>query len=302
MLNKLVYLVLGLVLGVMFIPYSSLRQRGNQTPLAQILGTKTELHLVEAATPEIASNLEPPVLSLRAAFAFDVATGAILYTKDFDASLPVASLTKLLTALVVLEHAALPEIVTVRTQETEIIGNKMGLVAAEQITVENLLKGLLISSSNDAALTLANYISGSEEEFVKLMNEKAQALGLANSYFADAAGLDSLSGYSTAQDLAKLVKIVIQQPFLNEVMATAQTEVASVDGRVVHPLVTTNKLMLEDESIVGIKTGYTSEAKGNLILRSIDGSRDVITIVLGSESREADSGKLLHWLFAVYRW
>jgi D-alanyl-D-alanine carboxypeptidase len=178
----------------------------------------------------------------------------------------------------------------------------MGLVPGEKIKVADLLSGMLIPSSNDAALTLADYVAGTPEKFVELMNHKTKQLNLASTNFNNPVGWDSEENYSTALDLSKVVVEFLKRPGLSNIVKTKEVDVSSVDGKFVHQLRSTNKLLMEDPSVTGIKTGFTSQAKGSLILRARRGNGEIVTIVLGSDNREEDSRKLLEWIFQAYRW
>lgn len=246
--------------------------------------------------------METPQLSARAALSFDLNSGAILYTKNFDQELPVASLTKLVTALVVVDKLSFNDEVVVERADTLVVGSNMGLVPGERIKVIDLLHGMLISSSNDAAMALSRQVAGSAEEFVVLMNQKITALGLSSSHFSNPVGLDSADNYSTTFDLGRIVGEFVSKPELARVVQLRQLEVASVDDKFRHVLTSTNELLIEDASIMGIKTGYTDEAKGNLVIRKKQGEADVVTIILGSDDREEDTRKLLAWVFGSYRW
>ncbi|MBI4363323.1 MAG: D-alanyl-D-alanine carboxypeptidase [Candidatus Doudnabacteria bacterium] len=262
---------------------------------------KSELPHIKAA-PELASAVPPPALLAKSAFALDPASSTILFTHNFDQELPIASLTKLMTAIVVVESVDLNSAVTVKKSATGVIGNSMGLVAGEKIRVADLLSGMLISSSNDAALTLADFVAGDSEKFVNLMNDRASKLNLAQTRFANPVGYDSQDNYSSTRDLSLLVLEFMKHSALNEIAETREKVVFSIDGKRQHKLTTTNKLLLADTRVVGIKTGFTSQAQGSLIIRAKDGHRDVVTIVLDSPNREGDSAALLKWIFDVYKW
>lgn len=255
-----------------------------------------------AATPEVSANIPLPELSARSVLAFDNATLSILYSSNFDEKLPIASLTKIITALVIADSNKLNRIITVKESDIRVIGANMGLFDSERIMAEDLLKAMLVASSNDAAQVLASYYGGSHEQFVRLMNDKAKELGMINSNFSNPTGLDDEKNYSTAQDLFKAVSAFMANQVLSEMVKTKEAEIIPIGSAYSHKIKTTNKLMLEDETIIGIKTGYTDQAKGNLIIRSKKGNADVITIVLGSENREEDTKKLLDWIYKVYHW
>ena len=299
MLKNVIVAVTGLIFLSVLIPNAS-KDSNNK---AQVLGTGTETPalLRLQASPEIADHVLPPTLTAKAALAVDLNSEALLYTFNFDEKLPIASLTKLMTALVAMEKLKLADEVTVQREDTFVVGSSMGLVPDEKILVHDLLKGLLISSSNDAAKALAT-AAGGEKVFVGHMNEYAKKLNLYSTRFTNPVGYDHEDNYSTANDLIKIVKEFLNYPTLSEIVQTREERITSVDKIHTHKLRSTNKLLLEDQKIVGIKTGFTSVAQGNLIIRAKEDGKDVVTVVLGSANREEDSRKLLEWLFQVYRW
>jgi len=225
-----------------------------------------------------------------------------LYSRNLDEKLPIASLTKLITALVAIKFSNLDSVVLVKKSDLQVVGASSGLVEGEKITVKDLLQAMLISSSNDATLALANYIGGSEEKFVAMMNQEVKNLGLIDTHFSNPVGWDIDENFSNALDLAKIVEEFVKNPILSEIVKTKEIEIYSQDKKYVHKLTTTNRLLLEDINVVGIKTGFTTKALGNLIIRDQKNQQDIITIVLGSENREEDTTKLLEWLFKVYKW
>ncbi len=268
----------------------------------QVLGTHTVAVSDVNAAPELAAIADNPVLTARAALAYDYSSGSILYTLNFDQELPVASLTKLVSALVIVDSGKLDEVVTVQEDDIKIIGANTGLVIGEKILASNLLKAMLIASHNDSTRTLARVAGGTRENFVKLMHEKALNLGMYSTNFKNPIGLDEPGHYSTAHDLTLALHEFLSNPLLAKIVSTKETEITSIDGIFKHKIKTTNKLLLEDPTVVGVKTGYTDEAKGNLVIRSVDGNSDIVTIVLGSDDREGDTRKILDWTRTVYRW
>jgi serine-type D-Ala-D-Ala carboxypeptidase (penicillin-binding protein 5/6) len=253
-----------------------------------------------ASAPEFTGLNLPPQITASSAMVFDAKSGVILFTHNFDEPVSIASLTKIMTALVANEHLRPKDMVVVEPSDIKIVGNNMGLKAGETISVENLTRGLLILSGNDAAKTLARAAGGSEEEFVKKMNEKAAGLGMAQTSFSNPVGLDSSRNYSTASDLSILVKEFLKHKNLANAVGIKETTVTSKDGKITHKLTSTNKLLWENEKFTGIKTGFTSLAKGSLITKMDDRGREIITIVLGSDNRESDTKTLIEWVFSTY--
>lgn len=300
MINKIIYTILGIILAWVFLP-SPVRDLTNHSVVSGASTEQINLPPPNAA-PEIASTLPVPQLSAKSVLALDLNSGTILYSKNLDEQLPIASLTKLMTALVVMKNKNLTDTIIVGKRDQGVIGNNAGLVAGEILTVDSLLHALLISSSNDAAVTLADGIVEDQTKFADLMNAQAKSMGLNNTHFANPVGWDSDENYSTTLDLVKIVKEFLKNESLKKIVQIKQMNISSVDGKRIHELLTTNKLLLENPEVVGIKTGFTSKAFGNLIILTNHQSSQVLTIVLGSENREQDTRELLDWLFQVYRW
>ena len=195
----------------------------------------------------------PPVQA-RACIVLCADDGSTLFAKNADSRCLIASTTKLMTALVCLEHAVLDDSVTARERHCGVEGSSMYLKAGERYTVRELLLGLLLASGNDAALALAEHTAGSTEAFVGLMNQKAQALGLTNTHFENPHGLDAKTHYSSARDLARLMCACMENPAFRSL--TSQRTAGAGD----QTLVNHNKLLSLCPGCVGGKTGYTRAA------------------------------------------
>ena len=299
MLNKIIYTILGFGAAVLFFPHVA-RDYAAQSLIS---GASTgPVAAVFSSSPELSATQDAPVLTAKSALAVDLNSGAILYSKKINERLPIASLTKLMTALVVLDRVDLDGVLVVPMDDLKIVGTSIGLVAGEKITVRDLLKAMLIPSSNDAALLLAYFTAGTEADFVQLMNNKATQMGLINTHFTNSVGWDIDDNYSDSLDLLKIAKEFLKYSELSDITSTKETIIRSVDNKYSHQLTTTNKLLLDDPEVIGLKTGFTAKALGNLIALANHSGHKVLTIVLGSENREDDSQKFLNWLFSVYKW
>ena len=204
--------------------------------------------------PVVAEAVE---VSATACVLMDADTGLVLYRKNEDQRMLIASVTKLMTALVVLEQGEVDETVTV-TAAHMAEGSSMYLRVGEKLTLEELLYGLLLCSGNDAALALTE-CAGGVEPFVALMNEKAAALGMKNTHFANPNGLDDEEHYSTAYDMALLACAAANEPTLRRI---ASTRTAAIGGRT---LINHNKLLSRMDGCIGLKTGYTKAAGRTLV-------------------------------------
>ena len=243
--------------------------------------------------PSAAKGKEPPALSAECAVLAGM-NGEILLEKNADARRLIASTTKLMTALVALEHGQLTDEVTVPAACCGIEGSSMYLQAGEKYTVQELLTGLLLASGNDAALALALHCGGNTARFVAWMNEKAAALGMENSHFANPHGLDDPEHYGTAADLAKLMAACLREPELAEILA--------LDHAVIREQYygNHNKLLGSCPGCLGGKTGYT-QAAGRCLVSACerDGTR-LICVTLNAPEDWNDHKRLYDWGFAHY--
>ena len=248
-------------------------------------------------------NWSIPALEIQAeaAVAMRPDGGRIYYNKNMEVRRPIASLTKLMTAIVALENYNLNDIIKVSKNNIVREGLQGDLRQDEEISVRSLLAIMLIDSSNDAASALADV----RTDFALLMNKKARDLGLKNTNFVNADGLDEDGNYSSALDIAKIFSYLISNhPKVLTILKTKNMVVYSNDGKIEHRLKNTNELLGRVSEVVAGKTGYTDKAGGSLILLISDldfGSKEnIITVVLGSSDRFSESEKLINWIKSAY--
>ena len=239
-------------------------------------------------------NSTRPNLQSKASLVYDINSDTILFSENPNTKLPIASLTKLMTAYIIIQEHSLDEIVTVPLEATTIGGSTMNLRAGERISIENLLKGLIINSGNDAAVTLAIHNSQNVEKFVQKMNQFAQNLNMKNSRFQNPMGYDSDNNYSTVYDLLILSKQVISNPFLHEIGNIKTITITSADGKFTHNLRNTNLELQNFQGINGFKTGTTNIA-GQCLITTTEDPNPKIAIFLGSQNRFLDTKTMLHW-------
>jgi len=189
----------------------------------------------------------------------DVDSGRVLYEQNADAKMLIASTTKILTALVAIREGDLNDVVTVSREAAYTEGSSMYLKVGEKLTLETLLYGLLLCSGNDAAVAIAEHISGSQEDFAKLMNATAREIGMEHSSFANPNGLDHEDHYSTARDMARLACAAVENETL---VRMASTRSVTIGGRT---MTNHNKLLNQIEGCIGLKTGYTMAAGRTLV-------------------------------------
>ena len=232
-------------------------------------------------------------VSAAAAVLMDADSGRLLYEKNGEKRMLIASTTKLMTALVALEQGGLQQEITV-TGGHMAEGSSMYLRPGEKLTLETLLYGLLLSSGNDAALAVTECMGGAVP-FVARMNEKAAELGMENTHFANPNGLDDEAHYSTAEDMAKLAAAAMDDPVLRRV---ASTRTARIGGRT---LTNHNKLLSRVEGCVGLKTGYTRAAGRTLVsCAERDGVR-LVAVTLQDGDDWNDHASLYEQGFRVLR-
>lgn len=233
-------------------------------------------------------------VSAKAAILMHADSGRVLYEKNADEHMLIASTTKIMTAIVVLEHCELDDLVEVDSRSAGIEGSSMYLKAGESYTVEDLLYGLLLVSGNDAASALALHVADSMEEFAELMNAKAAELGMTESSFKNAHGLDEEGHYSTARDMAKLAAYCMG----NEDFARIAGTVSHTVGE--QTLVNHNRLLREYDGCLGLKTGYTMAAGRTLVTcAERDGAR-YVCVTLNDPDDWDDHKALYDWAFANY--
>ncbi|MBI2003490.1 MAG: D-alanyl-D-alanine carboxypeptidase [Parcubacteria group bacterium] len=249
-----------------------------------------------------------PSLSARSALLYDFASDKILFSSNPETKLPIASLTKLLTAVIVLENMDLNDTVEVKKtaiEKSRKEGGGSNLYAGERIKASDLLKLMLIESSNDAAYAFEEHLSENYGiKLVEKMNEGAKNLSMNNTYFTEAAGLDDKNSFSTARDLVELVKYSFKYENLYDILKTREAEVVSIDGNLKHQIFNTNQLLGKLLNVIGGKTGFTELAGGSMILvtEAPNSSSRLVTVILGSEDRFSDVERMIEWVKSAYIW
>jgi serine-type D-Ala-D-Ala carboxypeptidase (penicillin-binding protein 5/6) len=268
---------------------------------AAILAVLAPAGAVHAADAPATAAAKAPQVRAPAAVLVEPATGDVVFARNADQRRPIASTTKLMTALVTLEHASLDDVMTTVPYRAGAAESLAGFGAGERVTVRDLLRALLITSANDAAATLAQRIGGSRAKFVAMMNAQARKLKLNDSHYANPIGLDSPANYSTATDLVKLTLILRRNAFFRE--TTNLPRVTLKSGAHPRTFANRNVLVRNVPAVNGVKTGHTSTA-GYILVGSA--SRDGITVlsaVLGDPSeaaRDSDSLNLLKYGLGRY--
>lgn len=215
----------------------------------------------------------------------DLSSGQILYAFEADRRLSPASLTKIMSALVMLEYGKLDDYVTVSREAAAARKMHLRLRVGHIFRLEDLLKAMLITSANDACLAAAIHVGGSEEKFVELMNGKARALGLAHTHFSNACGFDSPTHYTTAQDLAALTELALQHPLFRSYVKEERGVLTAVNTNRSYLLRTTNRLLGRMPGVEGVKTGFTSKAGRCLIAKVSQDGKELLLVLLHASAR-----------------
>jgi len=240
-------------------------------------------------------------LSAEAIYVMDVPTASVLVAKEPAQFRSPASTTKLMTALVAMDLYAPNQVLTVVT-EAKTEGAGMGLETSESLKVEDLLLGLLVQSGNDAAMVLANNHPQGLAGFVMAMNAKAIELGLENTTYTNPAGLDGFGHLSSARDLAILGREVMKNPVLQRTVQQKEVAVSDTTLVLTHALKNTNELLGIEPGVVGIKTGTTELAGEVLITQLQRDGREILVVVMGSQSRYFETKNIYDWVFDHYSW
>ena len=243
-----------------------------------------------------------PVISSRAYAILDRDSGKLLLGKSENTIKKMASTTKIMTAILILENCHLQDIVTVSQKASSIGGSKIGLKKGDKITVENLLYGLLVYSGNDTAIALAEHLGGTVDGFSKIMNEKASSLGLINTNFVTPHGLDADNHYTTAYELALLTNYALENKTFTQMVSTKSITITI--NNYPKQIKNTNALLGSLNGVYGVKTGFTNGAYKCLVTACKRNNLDIICVVLGSDTskiRIDDTTNLLEYTFSNFK-
>ena len=260
----------------------------------------TSIQTVEEDTLNLTENAKSAIM-------LEATTGKVIYEKNADERLAMASMTKMMTLLLIMENIengnlTWDEKVTTSENAASMGGSQIFLEPGEEMSVEDLVKGICIGSGNDAAVSMAERIGGTEESFVKMMNEKASALGLENTKFQNACGLDINDHYSSARDMAIIAKELVKYDKILKYTSTYEDYLRK-DTDNSFWLVNTNKLVRYYQGVDGLKTGYTGEAGYCITTTAKRNNMRLITVVMGeptSAIRNSETTKMLDYGFNTY--
>lgn len=241
-----------------------------------------------------------PRVTAKGAVVMDMETGTVLYSRDADEQLEMASTTKMMTAILILESMQLDEKVKVPAAATADVGSVLGLRRGETFTVEQLLYMMLLPSANDAAITLGIAQAGSIKDFVAKMNARAEEMGLTNTHFVNDCGLHAEDHYSSAHDLAEIASYAMHDPVFRRIVSTREYTVPHLRGVANVVIKTSNELLRDYDWVNGIKTGSTPYAGYCLVSSATKDGLTLISVVLGAkdeDTREIESKGLLEYGF-----
>ncbi|MBW7473496.1 D-alanyl-D-alanine carboxypeptidase [Paenibacillus oenotherae] len=243
---------------------------------------------------------EPISTHAKAAALIDVESGRLLYSDEGDKQMKIASLTKIMTAIVAIEHGKLSDKVKTSKRAAGKEGSSIYLKLGEEMSLHNMLYGLMLRSGNDAATAIAEHVGGSEEGFVHLMNEKARMLGLENSQFKNPHGLDAEGHYSSANDLAKLTAYALRNRIFKEIVKTKIKTAPNPNEEWDYKWKNKNKMLTMFEGADGVKTGFTKQAFRCLVSSATRNNQQLAVVTLNDGDDWVDHQKLLNWGFAHY--
>ncbi|MGQ0810647.1 MAG: D-alanyl-D-alanine carboxypeptidase family protein [Nitrospiraceae bacterium] len=225
----------------------------------------------------------------------DLKTGQTLYEFESGKRLSPASLTKIMSALVILEYGRLEDDAIVSKHASHAHKTHLRLRVGQVFRLEDLLKAMLIVSANDACLAAVEHVGGDEGKFVALMNAKAASLGLSDTHFSNACGFDAPDHYSTAEDLAKLSETAMRDPVFKRFVGVEREIITPVNGQRGYLLRNTNRLLGRIPGVEGVKTGFTSKAGRCLVAKVSQNGRDLLVVILNSKRRWNTAQSLINY-------
>jgi serine-type D-Ala-D-Ala carboxypeptidase (penicillin-binding protein 5/6) len=255
------------------------------------------IHQVKVPKP---ITLEQPAVYAQATYVLDLTSNTVLYQKNPNQPLFPASVTKVMTAMVALDQYSLDQVLTIKTADLS-IGNTMNLKPKDRLTAMDLIYGLLVSSGNDAALALAENFPGGYSNFIVAMNKKAEELGLTNTHFNNASGVEDIGHFTTAYDLTKLTQVALKNTTFREAVSTKHKDITSINGNH-YSLTSTNQLLGVVPGVQGVKTGWTPEAGECLITLVNQNGHPILITVLGSKDRFGETEQIIDWVYSSFSW
>lgn len=229
----------------------------------------------------------------------ELRSGRVLYQHDVEKRLSPASLTKIMSALIILENGQLDDLVTVSKNAARAPKTHLRLKVGEVYRLKDLLKAMMMVSANDACLAAIEHVGGNEDQFVRLMNAKATSLGLDDTHFSNGCGFDGSDHYSTAEDLARLSEVAMRNAVFREAVKEEREIITPVTGYRTYVLHNTNRLLGRIPGVEGVKTGFTSKAGRCLIAKVSQNGSDLLLVILNSNRRWNTAKSLIDYGFRL---
>lgn len=247
---------------------------------------------------QVSKNGVPPKIQAMASIVMDTESGRVLFEKNGYSRRAMASTTKIMTAIIALEKGNLDDVVTISKRAAGIWGSTIDLKEGQKYKLKELMYGLMLNSGNDAAVAIAEHIGGTVENFVGMMNEKAQELGVKDTSFKSPHGLDAPDHYSTAYDLAVITQYALRNPVFSKIVGTQTTSIPN------RGLYNTNEMLGSYPGADGVKTGYTGQAGRCLVASATRDNWRIISVVLGCSTlnqRAQSTSNILDYAFGNYK-
>jgi D-alanyl-D-alanine carboxypeptidase len=279
-----------------------------ETVEGQVTETKFTNILPEISKIPTRLNSNDPVIYANNLILIDSQSNQVLYQEKGQESVPIASTTKIMTAMIAIENYDLNQIATISKKAANQNGSGTNLIYGEEISIINLLKCLLIRSGNDSAYAVAEIYNGEVEDFIDLMNKKAEFLKMEKTFYSDPAGLNPETK-SSARDLSIITKYALENEVFSEIVKTGETSVTDVSGIRHHDLKNSNRLVNDYNypGAIGVKTGYLPEAGHCLVAAAERGGVRLIAVILNTgydtpEASAIEAKKLLDWGFSSFKY
>jgi len=297
--------ILLVLLALAIIPiglYFILTANDSKNLVSPLLKTNKVISLNQWFPKEVLGvGIEVPEITAKAAFFVETKTGRVLFSKNPEQQLPIASLVKVMTALIALENRNLDEKLWVSSRASEMEPDKMFLQPGEELNLKELLYGIFLISGNDSAEVLAEATTGNRMEFINSMNDKAKQLGMKNSFFVNPTGLDEdiSNSFSSAYDLSLLTRYAIRKfPVLVDISKTEHITLPQTEDHQDYDMYSGINLLTTYPGVIGFKTGYTPEAGLTLITLAQKDGHEIVGVLLGSENRRDEAKELLDYSFS----
>lgn len=294
-----------LFIGIILVLISFLPASEKQDRIDSYFREKIDTRLTVAKETDYQKNLLPLIptkkdtkeevgIEAKAAYFIDLKSGTVLFEKNPDQELPPASLAKLMTSLVVITKSSPEELVRITNNQSRPGDAVVGLNTNDQLSVRDLLNGILITSGSDATISLANHVAQNPENFTALMNEYANILGLKNTQFTNPVGWDESGNYSTAKDMTNLTRVALQNSLIRQIVEKEAHIIRSTSGYS-YFLFNTNQL-LKDKRYLGFKTGTTPAAGECFSVYYKDDEKEIVGVIMGSSSRFTETKNITDWI------